>query len=78
VVIQPFEKQPIHLSLEGDSMSSLEQLYRYRQSLADTAERISKYMVKVEMAIQTAEQQQEPQQRAQWLAAVRETKENQA
>jgi hypothetical protein len=48
---------------------NLEQLYRYRQELADAADRIAKYMVKVEMAIQIAEQA-DPANRTVWMQAV--------
>jgi hypothetical protein len=59
--------------------NSLEQLYRYRSELADASVRLSQGIARIALAIQIAEHtQQEPQQRAQWLAAVRETKENQA
>jgi hypothetical protein len=49
--------------------NNLEQLYRYRQELADAADRIAKYMVKVEMAIQIAEQA-DPANRTAWMQAV--------
>ena len=53
---------------------NLEQLYRYKQELTDAADRIAKAMVKVEMAIQIAEQTN-PANRTAWMQAV-STKEN--
>ena len=52
---------------------SLAQLQQYKQELADAADRISKAMVRVELAISIAES--EPDNRTAWMQAV-STKEN--